>query len=91
VLGLAGPDQLRVEVRIVLVLLAAGIRIGLRRNETDGRIVDAFFVAVVVLFYRAFFLSPLSLWESFFLSPLSLGRGAGGEGALPDFLRAMAQ
>ena len=40
VLGLAGPDELRVKMRIVLVRLAAAFGIGLRRYQADRRIVD---------------------------------------------------
>jgi hypothetical protein len=47
---LAGPDELRVEVRIVGISFMCGSRrIGFWGDEADGRIVDASFAFVVVL------------------------------------------
>jgi hypothetical protein len=66
VLGFAGPHELRVEVRIVLISLAAGVGVGIGCDEADGRIVHPLFVRVVVLLDRAF----LALF------PLSFGRRA---------------
>ena len=48
VLRFAGPLELRVEVRIVGVGLAARVLVGIGRHETDGRVVEPLFVPVVV-------------------------------------------
>jgi len=51
----SGPDQQRVEVRIVFVSFARSEwRIGFRRNESDRRVVDASFAFVVVLLDGSF-------------------------------------
>ena len=49
-LGLARPDQLRVEVRVVGVALLVLVRVGvgLRRHQTGGRVVDPRLIAVLV-------------------------------------------
>jgi hypothetical protein len=55
VFGFAGPDELRVEMRIVGIGFAGGDgRIGLGSDQADGRIVDASFGFVIVLLDWAF-------------------------------------
>ena len=48
VLRLAGPLELRVEMRVVGVSLAARVLVGVGRHEADGRVVEPLFVPVVV-------------------------------------------
>ena len=48
VLRLAGPLELRVEVRIVGVGLAARVLVGIGRHQADGRVVEPLFIPVVV-------------------------------------------
>ena len=60
VLGLARPDQLRVEVWVVGVgLPRPRVRIRVGRHQASGRVVDALFVAVLVGFDGAFGLGLL--------------------------------
>lgn len=56
VLGLARPDQLRVEVWVVGVslLLLTGVGVGFRRHQADRRVIDTLLVAMLVGFDRAF-------------------------------------
>ena len=67
-LGLAGPDELRVEVRIVRVRLAcAASRVGLRRDQADGRVVDPLLVVVLVLLDRLL----AAAWDGFLPVPVA--------------------
>ena len=55
VFGFTRPDELGIEMGIVFVGFARGDgRVGLRSDETDGRIVDAVLAFVVVLFDGTF-------------------------------------
>ena len=69
-LGLPGPDELRVEVRIVLVGFSAGVRVGFGRHEADGRIVGPLLLGMLELLYGSLFADfPLAVG---FLSDLFL-------------------
>ncbi len=48
-LGLARPDKLGVKMRVIGIGLFAGVPIGFRRYQTNGRVVDALLVAMIVL------------------------------------------
>ena len=48
-LGLARPDQLRVKVGVIGIGLFAGLPIGFQRYQTNGRVVDALLVPMIVL------------------------------------------
>ena len=49
-LGLAGPDELRVDMGVVSIDLLALIPIGFRRYQTDGRVVRTLLIGVRVAF-----------------------------------------
>ena len=69
VLGLPGPDELRIEVRVVGVGLLARVLVGLRRHQANRRVVHALLVGVRVVLNLTFF-AVLRLRHGV---PLSLG------------------
>lgn len=61
-LGLTRPDELRVHARVVGVrLLCPSVRVGLRRHQLDGPVVDTFLTAVLVGFEGRFALCLCSV------------------------------
>ena len=83
VLGLAGPLELRVQMRVVGIGHWREIDVGLWGHKASGRVVDALFVGVLVGFNRALGLPGLCSWHV--VNSLHLGRYLWREATTTDY------